>query len=383
MNKILVGLRGYLTYQINEESNSKLSPDSREFLENLNLECEQIKSVIKHKLLVLDGDKPNSAMLINYLQRELASFSNAVAMEWSPTSPLSAAADQLIDFLKDEHAIYFNEDLLVPDSYVMAKILQRVPIVMQFNESSNHHKVDKRLAQIIEDFLKQNGYLIKTYAQMNYYLQFADKLGVLLTKVSQQSLQTRLIEQLFYLNFNSLSFISYCGDVYAKHSQEKGSSKTIDSETYECLHKWGQMPQHHRLAFDRSDKSLRTVLKELENFESEHLLELKIDKALSVPAARSKPWITAHMSVPVLMVLAAAAQAADVFTAIQLGDIYAFISENIRTKYYQGPLSKKAMKNRKNEANPRSAYEALELIEKIRLEIIKTYKIKEQKQSTE
>lgn len=360
MDTILLDLQGYLSSEINGKSAPKLSDKSLEFEESLNLECKRIRKAIHLKFIIYDGDKSKASGLITFLQRELTSFRNEVASKGPHYSSLSLAADNLIDFLRDEYPSFFNEQLMVPIGYANAKIVQRESLVNKFINAMNVDVADPGLIVLVSDYLRQNGYTIRTYTDINYYIQFADKFEILIEKASHVSLQTRVIEQLYYINFNCFAFISYCGDIYSKHLDEKLTRKSSSNGVYEILIRLIQKPQHKSLIFDRTDKTVRTALKELTNFEQEHVMALENSKAKT---KSPKPWITAQMNVQVLMILVEAARKAKAFTYERFVDAYSFIEENIGTKNNEGPFTKGGMKNRKNEAGQRSAIEALRHLE--------------------
>jgi hypothetical protein len=127
------------------------------------------------------------------------------------------------------------------------------------------------------------------------------------------------------------------------------------------------------LGYDLSDKTLRIVIKELTSFELEYQKELSENK---FRLENQEPLIVAHMTVTVLVVLAEAAKAAKSFTTVFNNNLYTFISNNVTTMNHKGRLSAGAMKNRKNEADNRSAMEAIRHLENIKEEIRKKFFLK-------
>jgi hypothetical protein len=370
MNKILSGLVNLLSQPLYNQSADERFDTTDNMSEIIDNECNLIRAEIQRRILDYEGNQRERSRLVYYLQHELSLLSNTLLETSSATRIANTAADQLLEFLRVEYRLYLNENEPVPHSYRQHKLATGLSLAERLHHLLGDVVDYQGLVEIIADFLTQNGYHIFTFAQMNYFLQFADRLERLLSKKTAGSMQLRLLEQLYYINFNTLSFISYCADIFARHANEHQSLTAFETESYHYLRKLAQTPQHVSLAFDQSDQTLRTAIKELIHSELEYREEISSRRSDIV---KGKPLIIAHMKVPVLMVLAEAAKAANAFTTETFVDMYAFITNHIRTKNHEGPLSPGAMKNRKNEVDQRSALEAVRHLNNIKEEIHKKF----------
>ncbi|SEA52399.1 hypothetical protein [Pedobacter hartonius] len=373
MDTILNGLKGFLSDCTSDHHETRLFCETQEFSVLVTNECKRIRTAIRQKLYALDADSSARTDFIVYLQFEISSLSNDICTYCSPDSALAIVTNGLLDFLTSEFKLYFNINLPVPATLVMGKLQARVSLLKSFLKLMNSNGADPTLAELIADYIKQNGYRIHTFSDLYYYNQFCDRLDELCSEESQRNLQTRLIEKLFYINFNSLPFITYCSDMYAIDAEPKKHLSAIEIETAVCLQNMSQKPQHKGLAFDDSDRPLRAMLKEMINYQQERLLELRHSTADKLSDAPKKPLITAHMNVNVLTIIARAAHSSNTFTTDKYVNLYAFIADHIVTKNHPGPLSITSIKKKTQSADTADAAAAVRHLDSVINQIVTKY----------
>ncbi|CAM4374437.1 hypothetical protein SAMN06265348_113228 [Pedobacter westerhofensis] len=377
MDTILNGLKGFLSDYISDDHERRLFCETREFSDLVKNECRKIRTAVRQAAYALDTNHSARADYIGYLQFEISSLSNDINIYCAPGSALTLATNGLLDFLTTEFKLHFNINLPVPANLRTEKVQARMSMLEELEKLMDSNGADPALAGLVADYIKQNGYRIHTFSDLYYYNQFCDRLEELCKEESKRSLQTRLIEKLFYINFNSLPFITYCSAMYPSEAEHKQQRSSLEMETTLCLQNLSHKPQHKGLAFDDSDRPLRTMLKEMVKYQQERIFEQKQSNTDHLADLPKKPFITAHMNVNVLTIIARAAHSSNTFTTDTYVNLYSFIADHVMTKNHPGPLSATSIKNKTQSADTNDAAVAVRHLHNVIHQIVRKYNLEE------
>jgi len=359
MNKILQDLSYLIRSTINDEMVAKVFSSSAELKSELERELKNLQLELEQKIYSLNDGNLYIATTVNYIMRELILLSKELDRNAVPDDVSTVVINCLIDFLYTEFHTHLNPHTILPERYLLSKLDTCKNLIETCKYQLRQIAPASAIAKIIEDYLSLNGYIIRTLSELQYYVGFIRKLQEIIATDSTEFLETRLMEELYHINFNAYAFISYCSGVFNTQMQLESSKRNAQDLNFERLTTIAKMPQHKTLSFDASDKSLKIVINELLVTKMEYDADaikraqrrfLKFDKS---------PLVKANMSSRVLVIILNAAKTTQSLLCENFNDMYVWISANLGTKTSSGHLSIRSLKNRKNDAGAEHAREAV------------------------
>jgi len=346
MYKELDGLIGFLADYTNDNLDARSFSQTKEFSVILKDEAERVRKVIHDRIYSFQGDSRNAANYVCFLQARITYLSNQVNDACPEQSYLGATIDGLLDFLQHDFKSYFNGDLNAPLSFILDKIASRASLVKKVNEVFFANSVDAELSLLIDDYLTQNGYSIKSFEQLDYYMLFCERLSELCAEKSALDMQTRLLQRLMHMNFNSHSFIVYCTMRFTKKYDDLQDILNFEMETVNSLRMIKQSPQHVNLAYDKSDRSLKAALEEVVNHEMTYINEVKLIKSTDSFFSGDEPYFQVMITLKEIAFFFRLVVEEGLIEAPKKLFLHLFISKYIGTKNKPGRFSTGSIKNK-------------------------------------